>query len=322
MLKEEEPKNNQQKELSQLRKTNPNLVKIINERLEIRKPSQEYQARMLQLFESHEESTITEKNRSRFDLLEWLKQVLIGMRNLRSWVMVNSFLPSNIGLVGNLLIIVSLFAGLYLVYYQYINSKQKKEDFIVNQHSQIKVLPSPINTPALTSIDIQNTDPKIVKSSNDKENNKMLITNRNKKLRKPEEPKSLYKENDKISLNIRDGNYNNITSNRVIKTVYVGYLGDIEEVESIDILLKNELKDKGFELFNSEDIGIDKADIAVTTIKEMDEEYLILTNKNNNVFFKKKLIELTNKPIKEKINLIVEEIEKYKNSLKSKKGNL
>lgn len=211
MLNEEKKQKSKEKEVSQLRKTNPNLVRIINESLVLKEPSQEYQTRIIELFEAHEKNAITERRPNKFDLLEWLKQVFIGMKNLRGWVTVNGFLSSNMRLAGTLLIIVSFLAGLYAVYYQYIDLKQKKGNFIVKQQPEIKVAPSSTSTPIATPSPMQTINPDIAKSpenkndnirqDNAKENNQQAKTNKDRKPRKPEQSKDLYKEDNNIAIN-------------------------------------------------------------------------------------------------------------------------
>lgn len=291
----------------------PNFKKKMDEIDDLIEISPELDQKMLKLISN----TTTTKQALKFNDY-WLclvNKIGAKTRNIILFFRINNFSYNPFILIATLIIIVISLGSYYLVY-------RKQTNIIANQETpRINLNPSSSPILVVTPSPVETISPNIAKSSNNKENNQTLIAKRSIKLRKPEEPKNLYKESDKIADNTRNGNHINITSNRTIKTVYIGYLGEIEEVEGIYIILKSALKDNGFELFNSENIGIDKADVAITTIKEIDEEYIILTDKHDKIFFKRKTADLASKSTEEKTTIIIEELERYASSLKSKKQN-
>jgi len=168
------------------------------------------------------------------------------------------------------------FVGLFVIvlatiaYYQY-TKPSSPTNIIANQETPIiKVSPenNPANTPIVTPSPIQTISPDIAKSPENnnnnirqddtKENNQQTITKNDTKPRKPEEPKGLYKENDKISMNTEPKNISKTRGNSINKNnknaaserlalsnlMYVAVM-DLkigkQEVNSIDVEIKEEL---------------------------------------------------------------------------------
>jgi hypothetical protein len=117
-----------EKEVSLLRKTSPNLVRLMNERIESMGPSQEQQERMEQnmrdLVRKHKEKLAKQENLNNSDWLKWLQPIITPIRDLRSLFTLDGFSIDNLRIAVPLLVIIGIIVGgTYLVYYQYQNSK-------------------------------------------------------------------------------------------------------------------------------------------------------------------------------------------------------
>lgn len=147
-----------------------------------------------------------------------------------------------------------------ITYYQYRKPQSSPIGIIANQVTPaIKVTPNSSDAPIATPSLIETISPDIAKSpENNKENNQQAITKNDTKPRKPEEPKGLYKENDKIAMNTEPRSISKTRGNSINKNnknavserltlsnlVYVAVM-DLkigkQEVNSIDVEIKEEL---------------------------------------------------------------------------------
>ncbi|MFY9222309.1 MAG: hypothetical protein WAQ98_06560 [Blastocatellia bacterium] len=121
--------------------------------------------------------------------------------------------------------IIVFFILTTIAYYQYIKHQSTPTDIIAGQETPIiKVSPNPTDTPIATPSPIESIARKVATNPNNndnirqdgtkEENNQQAITNEDTKPRKPEEPKDLGKENDKIAMNTVP---NNSSATRAVK---------------------------------------------------------------------------------------------------------
>lgn len=121
--------------------------------------------------------------------------------------------------------IIVFFILTTIAYYQYIKHQSTPTDIIAGQETPIiKVSPNPTDTPIATPSPIESIAPKVATNPNNNDNirqdgtkeedKQQAITNEDTKPRKPEEPKDLDKENDKIAMNTVP---NNSSATRAVK---------------------------------------------------------------------------------------------------------
>lgn len=164
--------------------------------------------------------------------------------------------------------VVLLFILSTVAYYYYTKPQSNPENIIANQETPaIKITPHSIDTPIATPSPIQTINPDTAKrpennndnitQGNTEENNQQAGTNKDRKPRKPEEPKDLYKEDNNIAINNRkrDKRTNNsVKTNNATSTtektltlsnlVYVAVMDlkiEDQEIDPIDSEIKKEL---------------------------------------------------------------------------------
>lgn len=302
---------NKEKELTVLRKTNPNLVKLMRENIDWIEPSPECEEKMLNLAHKHKEKLAKEENLNNSDWLRWLQPIITPIRDLRKLFGLDGFLVDNLRVAGATLVIVSLIGGLsYLMYYQYKNTRYTNQGLIVDHQipatsTTSTPVPTPIPSPEVTpALNTANDNSNKLNTNSGNENNH--ITKNQKQPNKTEKPKSNPLngtiDDNQVAHNTKPKDFiTEDTSNSTreiekvkkgvtlseVKTIYIASFGDEEKDKDLrNAIISKFSSDSRFKLLKPIDMVKNKAD---AVLKKKDSFLRLTDGVNGKILWEKEL---------------------------------
>lgn len=144
MQEKNDIKPNKEKELSVLRKTNPNLVKLTYETIDWIEPSPECEEKMLNLARKHKEKLAKEEKLNNSDWLKWLQPIITPIKQFEEWFRLQGFPIVDFRVAAAAMVLMMVCLGSYYFIY-----KKNEEPVLISKNTD----PTPKATGTLGSVE-------------------------------------------------------------------------------------------------------------------------------------------------------------------------